>query len=363
MRIPRLRDTGVGAAIFIAILIGTTLISAPVTAAQNSSGDKIASTPAQTTPAWAYPLDAPGVKFTPMTSAMPADQRQPRANDDTLIHLPGSDVALSLNQVRHGGDWHPGDHPVMPEIVANGRRPEVLGCSFCHVPNGQGRPESSRLAGLPASYMAEQIANFKNGVRKSAEPRSVPPTLMVTIAKNVTDDEIKIAVQYYSSLTYRPWIRVVESATAPKTRLAGGILIPVEPQMMEPIGNRIIEVPESVERTALHDSESGFVAYVPIGSVKRGERLVTAGGDKAAGGKIVAGKTIRCGVCHGADLKGLGNIPGIAGASASYAARQLYDFQRGTRGGPGAELMKAVVANLTEEDLVSIVAYTASRTP
>jgi cytochrome c553 len=358
MQISRLRC----AAITGGIVLAAGVFAAPAFP-QDNSADKNASTGSQTTPAWAYPLDAPGVKFTPMASAIPADQRQPGASNDTPIHLPGSDVALSLNQVRHGGDWHPNDHPAMPEIVATGRRPEVLGCSVCHVPNGQGRPESSRLAGLPASYMTEQIADFKNGLRKSAEPRLTPPTLMVSVAKALTDDEIKIAVQYFSALTYKPWIRVVESATAPKTRLAGGILIPDEPGAMEPIGSRIIEVPESVERTALHDSESGFVAYVPIGSIKKGERLVTTGGDKVVGGKMVTGKTIRCAICHGADLKGLGNVPGIAGNSASYTARQLYDFQHGARNGAGAELMKPVVANLTEEDLVSIVAYVSSRTP
>ena len=358
MQLFHLRSRAVAAAIFA--ILGTLPASV---LAQNRASDPAPSNSQQTTPFWAYPLDPPGVKFTPMTSAIPADQRQPGADDDTPIHLPGAEVALSLNQVRHGGDWHPNDHPRMPEIVAAGRRPEVLGCSLCHVPNGQGRPESSRLAGLPASYMAAQIADFKSGARKSSEPKSAPPALMVEVAKAVTDEEIRIAAQYFASMTYKPWIRVVESATVPKTRLAGGILIPVEPRVMEPLGNRIIEVPESVERTALHDSESGFVAYVPVGSIKKGERLATTGGARVVKGKIVAGKTIQCGICHGADLKGLGDIPGIAGGSASYTFRQLYDFQRGTRNGPRAALMKPAVANLTEEDLVAIVAYVVSLAP
>jgi cytochrome c553 len=186
---------------------------------------------------------------------------------------------------------------------------------------------------------------------------------MAPIAKALTDDEMNAAVQYFSSIPYKASIKVVESATVPKTRLAGGMLMPVEPQVMEPIGMRIIEVPESPLRTGLHDSESVFISYVPVGSIKKGEQLVTTGGAKVMGGKIVPGKTIQCGICHGADLKGLGNIPGIAGSGTSYTFRQLYDFQHGARNGKGAELMKPVVANLSEEDLVSIVAYTASRTP
>jgi cytochrome c553 len=43
--------------------------------------------------------------------------------------------------------------------------------------------------------------------------------------------------------------------------------------------------------------------------------------------------------------------------------RQLYDIQHGVRNGPWTELMKAVVARLSEEDLVAIAAYTASRDP
>jgi cytochrome c553 len=44
-------------------------------------------------------------------------------------------------------------------------------------------------------------------------------------------------------------------------------------------------------------------------------------------------------------------------------ARQIWDMQHGTRIGLWSELMKPVVANLTEEDLVSISAYLASLKP
>jgi len=44
-------------------------------------------------------------------------------------------------------------------------------------------------------------------------------------------------------------------------------------------------------------------------------------------------------------------------------ARQLYDMQAGARRGEWADLMKPVVAKLTDDDLVSIVAYVASLMP
>src|SRR5438128_12695918 len=120
----------------------------------------------------------------------------------------------------------------------------------------------------------------------------------------------------------------------------------------EPIGLRVIETPEKTEDTEmLRNSHSGFIAYVPPGSIKKGEALVTNG----------AGKTTACGSCHGQNLQGLGPVPGIAGRSPSYLVRQLYDMQVGQRKGEWTELMKAVVAKLTPEDMISIATYTASR--
>jgi cytochrome c553 len=176
---------------------------------------------------------------------------------------------------------------------------------------------------------------------------------MINFAKAMSDDEIKAAAEYFGSMKWTPWIHVVETNTVPKTRIAGGMFLKVEGNEKEPIAKRIIEVPENTEATELlRDSHSGFTAYVPPGSVKRGEALVTTGG---------GGKTIACGTCHGADLQGLGPVPGIAGRSPSYLVRQLYDMQQGNRHGVWTELMKPVVAKLTTDEMVAIVAYTASR--
>jgi len=101
----------------------------------------------------------------------------------------------------------------------------------------------------------------------------------------------------------------------------------------------------------MRDPRSGFIAYAPMGSINKGEALVKRGN----------GKTVECGVCHGADLQGLGPVPGIAGRSPSYLVRQMYDMQAGARHGEWAELMKPVVAKLTDEDFVNIAAYVSSR--
>jgi len=132
------------------------------------------------------------------------------------------------------------------------------------------------------------------------------------------------------------------------------MLIPADGGGTEPIGNRIIEVPEDLQRTELRDTTSGFIAYVPKGSLKRGEKLVMTGGN---------GRTIRCTLCHGENLKGLGNVPSIAGRSPSQMARQIIDIQTGARNGPWTQLMKEPVAKLTTADIVAITAYLASQKP
>ena len=270
--------------------------------------------------------------------------------------VPGSTASFTLAQIRDGfgpADWFPGDHPTMPEIVANGKRPDVRACSLCHYPNGKGRPENAGVAGLPVSYFIQTMNDFKNDARKSADARKANTNAMITIAKGMTDEEIKAAAEYFGAMKWTPWIKVVETNTVPKTRIAGGMFLKIEPEEKEPIGQRIIEAPDDTERTeTLRDPHSGFTAYVPVGSVKKGEALVTTGG---------GGKTTPCAVCHGADLRGIGPVPGIAGRSPSYTVRQLYDMQQGIRKGVWSDLMKPVVAKLTNDDMLAIAAYTASK--
>src|ERR1051325_80046 len=155
-------------------------------------------------------------------------------------------------------------------------------------------------------------------------------------------------------MPWTPWIRVVEAATVPKMVSRGGIWVPVENAGKESIGMRVVETPENAERTEiLRDPRSGFIAYAPVGSLKKGEALVKNGG----------ARTEACATCHGADLKGVGPVPGSAGRSPSYLARQMYDMQAGARHGEWTDLMKPVVAKLTDEDLVDICAYVASLMP
>ena len=302
-------------------------------------------------PAWAYAIPP-----APPAGAAPAGA--PAAPDPKPLTLPGSTLSFPLANIRDAfgpADWFPGDHPAMPEVVAKGKRPDVRACSLCHYPNGKGRPENAGVAGLPVAYFIQTMHDFRADVRKSAESRKANTNIMIQIAKGMTEDEIKASAEYFGSMKWTPWIKVVEANEVPKTRIQGGMYLRLEGKETEPLGMRIIETPDNVEHTeVLRDPRSGFTAYAPMGSIKKGEALVTTGGN---------GKTVQCSVCHGADLKGLGPVPGLAGRSPSYMVRQMYDMQAGARHGVWTDLMKPVVAKLTDEDFVSIAAYLSSRTP
>lgn len=321
---------------------------------------------------WAYGFSTPAT-VAPAAGAAPAGGGRgagggrpavaPAEQMDVIRHVPGSTQAFTLRQVDSNtapADWFPGDHPPMPEVVAHGRRPGVNACAFCHYPNGNGRPNNAGLAGLPANYILQQLEDFARGARSSWDKRKRNTTQMVDFAKNLTPEDAKEAAEYFASIAPMPWIKVVEAEMVPRTQNVGGgggLTLPLEGAEagMEPLGMRIVETPVDVEQTEpLRNPRSGFIAYVPPGSVKKGQALVLRGGD---------GKTVACAACHGEGLKGTDKFPSLAGRSPGYLARQLYDFQHFTRVGPGSVLMQPIVERLSEEDILDIVAYVGSLRP
>jgi cytochrome c553 len=272
------------------------------------------------------------------------------APDPTPLKIQGSSLEFTRAQIANGfgpADWFPDDHPKMPDVVAHGKQPDVRACSLCHYPNGKGRAENAGVSGLPVSYFIAQMHAFQNGDRHSADARKANTNAMIAIAKGMTEEEIKAAAEYFGAMKWTPWIEVKESATVPKTRIAGGLFLALDGNETEPIGNRIIEVPVNTEQTEiLRNPRSGFYAYAPTGSIVRGQQIAVLN---------------RCGACHGADLRGLGPVPGIAGRSPSYMVRQMYDMQAGTRKGEWTQLMVPVVEKLSADDMLDVAAFVASR--
>lgn len=293
-------------------------------------------------PPWAFVWD-PTVKVPPP--------------DDKPHSLPGSNASFSWKQARDlfiAPDWHPEDHQPMPEIVANGRKPDVRACGSCHRAEGTGGPENANLAGLPVNYFLQQIADFKSGARQMSGPQRPSTSLMMTSVKGMTDAEALAAAQYFAGVKPKRVIKVVESEMIPKTGPSRLFFVKSTAGGTEPLGRRIVEMPDDEEQFELRDSRSTFTAYVPAGSVAKGDTLARTGG---------SGTTIACTICHGPDLKGVGPIPPIAGRSPTYIVRQLYEFQRGGRAGSASALMKQTVEKLSEEDMIAVAAYVGSLEP
>jgi cytochrome c553 len=306
-------------------------------------------------PLWAYGYAAPPPPAGTPAPAPAATPARPAA-PEVARTIPGSTGSFTRSQIynRYGpADWFPSAHPPMPEIVAKGREAaSIFACSLCHLAHGRGRPENAPVSALPVSYFIQTMMDFKNDNRKSSDARKRNANLMVEFAKAMTDAEVRAAAEYFGSIAWTPWVKVKETKTVPKTHIDNGLFVPNEGTETEPIGKRIVEVPENKDASEnLRDPRSGFIAYVPTGSLKKGESLVTTGG---------GGKTVACAICHGPDLKGLGPVPGIAGRSPSYLIRQIYDMQVDSRKGEWTPLMKPVVEKLNEDDLIAIGAYVAS---
>lgn len=293
---------------------------------------------------WAYPVPDP-------TPPAGAGEKGPK-------QVPGSTKSFTQTQIDdqyNPPDWFPSEHSPLPTVVQKGIQAQA--CGSCHLMSGMGHPESATLAGLPVQYMLRQMADFKAGERK--DPKIHEPSAraarMNIIAAGLPDEEMRKAIEWFASLKPIVWYKVEEAKTVPKTWVNGGRMrLPLPGGGTEPLGNRIITLPQDPARVEMRDPHSGFIAYVPPGSIKRGEALVTTGGN---------GKTVSCAICHGEGLKGLGDVPRLAGIHPIYIVRQLYDFQSGANNSSAAAQMKKVVEKLNEDDMIAIAAYTASLAP
>jgi len=286
-------------------------------------------------PGWAFQItaeDAPEVEL-----ADPA-------------RIPGSTLTFSrerIGDLLNPPDWFPVENNPKPGIVVRGHD-DALACGVCHLMSGMGHPESAALAGQPASYIVRQLNDFKNELRKDI-------SRMNSVSAALSDQEMQEAAEWFAGLDPLPFNRVVETDTVPRTYVGEGRMRFVDPAGgTEPIGNRVITLPEDAGRARSRDPKSGFIAYVPTGSIARGEDLVRNGGD---------GRTIACTICHGEDLRGLADVPRLAGIHSIYLARQLYLFKNGERAGIGAELMAKPVEQLSDADIVAIAAYLGSLEP
>ena len=288
-------------------------------------------------PSWAYPV---------------ADKEQPvvRIDENEARRVPGSALSYKRKEIDdlfNPPIWFPEHNVGMPRVVQYGAPTAVRACAACHLASGQGHPESGHVSALPVAYFKRQIEDFRAGRRND-------PVWMNKMSTALTDADVQAAADWFAAIRPIPWIKVVETDTIPRSYFnRSRKRLPHPEGGAEPLGERIAEFPADAQRVLDRDPNAGFVAYVPMGSVARGEALVRGG----------AGRTLACASCHGADLRGQGDVPRIAGVSALYTVRQLYAFKTGSRKGPHAAQMTPVTAQLLPEDIVAIAAYTATLAP
>jgi len=291
--------------------------------------------------AWAYPQGPKGPSFD--TGAGP-------------FRLPGSSTTYTKAQLyddSHMVDWYPQDHPSARAAVATGVNGSIP-CASCHMANGAGFLAAPDIAGLPAPYILEQVHAFRDGNRQSSRHGWGAAEEMIDTARKVDDPALVLAAAYYSGLPRTQRYKVVETDMVPATTPDKyGWHDPVPGAKPEKIDDRIIEVPEDLQRILLIDDHARILVYVPRDSIASGQALVRSGGP---GG-------LPCTSCHGSDLRGTGGTPPLAGRSAAYLTRQLWDIKTGARGGPSVALMQGVVANLEPGQIRDIAAYLASRDP
>ena len=291
--------------------------------------------------AWAYPMNPPNLPPTDPNASFTASGADPS-------------IKLTMRQIADPfgpPDWYPNEHPALPPIVAHGEKPHVIACTLCHLPNGNGHPESASISGLTVDYIVEQMHAFRDGDRQN-----IRAPAMIEMAYAIGEKDLHEAAEYFSRIpkSQQKWIRVVETAQAPANHIgAGGARFLDKGTATVPIApNMIYEVAES-EEVELRNDHVGFVDYVPMGSLAKGRSV-------AMGNR---GQMRTCGSCHGNDYRGHDDAPRIAGRSAYYLIRQLADMRAGYRKGAALGKMKEIIGKLSDADILNVAAYMASRQP
>jgi cytochrome c553 len=324
-----------GLVLLVLVVFGVMVPLAWQPRAQRAPADQPARSPAGRDISWAFP-ETNGV--------------MPREASETVHRVPGSTrtyTRAQIDDLLNPPDWFPDEHPPAPAIVVKGHG-EASACASCHLMSGLGHPESADLTGLPVAYFRRTTEEFRSGVR-------VERNHMNAIARELSEDEIEQAAEWFAKLKVARWTDVVEASVVPQTWVPRGRMRFAMPGGgTEPLGRRIITLPKDPDGFLTRNPHTGFVAYVPVGSVALGKALAIDGG---------RGRTVSCAGCHGPALMGTDTVPRLAGLHPVYIVRQLYLFKDGRRGGPGAQPMTKAVEQLDDDDIIELAAYLGSLDP
>ena len=277
---------------------------------------------------WAYPVNPPpgaaNADAAPVKKTVSADQ-----------------IAMSYTGL-----------PPAPRIVYAGK---PLPCMQCHLGNGNSRPESADIAGLPVNYIMEQMHAFRDEQRIDLRTKR-----MVAASKMATEAELLEAAKYYAAIPRDrwQWIKTIVSDQAPKGEFTfgpGSFKYISADNAMEPLpqGRVVMQAVDNELVDARDQNLGSFIQYVRADDLALGEKLATTGG----------GKTTPCATCHGVNFTGKGDVPHLAGRGTLYMVRAMNDIRIGANKNPKAAIMKPIVANLSDREIVALAAYMASKAP
>lgn len=116
-----------------------------------------------------------GTRNNPMMQSMAAN-----LSDEDINNLAA--YYFSQPPVSAGGD---------PNLAKSGKTKAGM-CLGCHGSTAEGNGQFPRLAGQHPDYLAKQLSNFKEGVRKNGH--------MQAIAGTLSEDDMKALAAYFGSL-------------------------------------------------------------------------------------------------------------------------------------------------------------------
>ena len=135
---------------------------------------------------------------------------------------------------------------------------------------------------------------------------------------------------------------------------AGGMRFALADGVYEPVGSRIIVLPDNAERATLRDTEVGLHRLRrQVGSIAKGADWRPAATARPRRAPPATARASRASPkCRASPAR-----------PATYIFRQLNDMKTGNRSGAWVELMKPVVAKLDQDDMIALAAYLGSLDP
>jgi cytochrome c553 len=239
--------------------------------------------------------------------------------------------------------------PQAPAVISTGK---PLPCMACHEANGNGHPQTADISGLSANYIIEQVHAFANKQRLSGR--------MVEVAKAISETDLKAVAQYYASIgpNRQQWVKTVAGSEAPKQKSNGpgrfGFHVPGGGTEPIPEGQIVMMAQDDDLERAGDQINGGFIQYVHPEQLALGERIATTGDN---------GRITKCDSCHGDNLKGKGDVPRLAGRLPTYLIRTMNDIKTGARRDLGTAPMVPVLAKMSDQDIVAVATYMASKSP